>query len=139
MMKTTSCAPTIAMVLALLAAAAVGCGRPASDPPSGGVDPGSEEAAAIGKIAYERVVREDACAPRQGGAPDLETRISAARSTTASEINPSWCKSNIHPRGLDACLAKIRALPCSVRLDHVTSIEPCNVEPLCGVPAEGTL
>lgn len=94
----------------------------------------------MGKIAYERVVREEACAPRQQSAPNLETRINAAQSTTTAEINPSWCKSNIHPRGLDACLAKIRALPCNVRLDHVTNIEPCNVEPLCGVPAtEGTL
>lgn len=140
-MKTKS-GQTIVTVLVLLASVAGGaCARPASDPASaGGAPPGSEEEVAMEKIAYERVVREDACTARQPGAPDLRTRISAAQGTTTAEINPSWCKSNIHPRELDACLAKIRALPCTVRLEHVTSIEPCNVKPLCGVPTtEGTL
>ena len=114
------------------AALLVGCGADARYP---GSQPAPDELAAIGRIAFTRLSHEQACHPTN----DVEGRLSALRTATEAEIQPSACKSNVHPRQLDACVADIEHWPCDVALRNVTAIETCKAEPLCGVPTEGTL
>ncbi len=122
-----------------LAAALIGCSRDSRYP---GSELAPDESAAIGRIAFTRLTREQACRPRgpTGEGLDVEGRMKVLRSATAAEIKPSWCKSNIHPRELDACVSQIQSWPCDVELRKVTLIETCRAEPLCGVPTtDGTL
>jgi hypothetical protein len=124
-----------ACIMGVAAAAALiaGCGSDARYPGSG---PAPDESAAIGRIAFTRLSHEQAC----HSAADPKTRLEALRAATESEIQPSSCKSNVHPRQLDACVADIEHWPCDVALQKVTVIEACKAEPLCGVPTtEGTL
>lgn len=114
------------------------CGRGATGPQAnGGVELAPDESAAIAEITYARVARERSCKV-EGGA-SLDERMTFLRNATIAEINPSWCKSDVHPRELRECVAGIRRLPCNVELKSVTAIQSCNVTPLCGVPQEGTL
>lgn len=124
--------------LGAVAASLLGCGRDARYP---GSELAPDESAAMGRIAFTRLTREQACRPRgtTGDGADVEGRMKVLRSATEAEIKPSWCKSNIHPRELDACVSQIQSWPCDVELRKVTLIEMCKVEPLCGVPTEGTL
>jgi hypothetical protein len=123
--------------LGIVAAALLGCGD--ARYPGSKLEP--DESAAIGRIALTRLTREQACRPRgtTGDGSDVEGRMKVLRTATEAEIKPSWCKSNIHPRELDACVSQIQSWPCDVELRKVTLIETCKVEPLCGVPTEGTL
>jgi hypothetical protein len=118
-----------------------GCARPADAPRANdGIPIAPDESAAIGDIAYARVVREQAChqLPAEG-AGDVGARLTFLRDSTVAEIKPAWCKSNIHPRELEDCVATIRELPCSAELKSVTSIESCRATALCGVPDQGTM
>ncbi|MDB4937743.1 MAG: hypothetical protein JWP87_4715 [Labilithrix sp.] len=138
-MSTTTKSLTMCALLTLCA-----CARaPGAPQANGGVSLAPDEQAAMGEIAYARVAREQACGPRMAvasdGASGLDARLTFLRNATVAEINPSWCKSNIHPRELEECVAKIKQVPCSVELKNVTTIASCNVKPLCGVPLEGTL
>jgi hypothetical protein len=130
---------TIAAVLGL-AACARSVGAPQAN---GGVSLAPDESAAMGEIAFARAAREQACGPRMAegasAGTSMDGRLAFLRTATVAEINPSWCKSNIHPHDLEKCVARIKQLPCNVELKNVTTIEPCNVKPLCGVPPEGTL
>lgn len=111
----------------------LGCGADARYP---GSQPAPDESAAIGRIAFTRLSREQACRP----AADVDARLQALRAATEAEIRPTSCKSNVHPRELDACVAAIAHWPCDVALQSVTLIETCQAGPLCGVPTtEGTL
>ncbi|CAN5916452.1 hypothetical protein BH11MYX4_BH11MYX4_21910 [soil metagenome] len=125
------------LVLAPALMAGTGCGRDSRYPgsePGAGDEP--DESAAIGRIAFTRLTHEQAC-HRCGDADGL---LKALRTATEAEIRPSACKSNVHPRQLDACVADIQKWPCDVALQKVTVIETCKVEPLCGVPTtDGTL
>lgn len=118
----------------------VGCARPAADPRANdGVPLAPDESAAVGEIAYARMVREQACHRPTAGAADVDGRLAFLREATVAEIKPSWCKSNIHPRELQDCVERIRALRCGDELTNVTRIESCNATALCGVPAQGTM
>ncbi|HSO38895.1 MAG TPA: DUF6184 family natural product biosynthesis lipoprotein [Labilithrix sp.] len=120
------------LALGALALAGLGCGPDSRYP---GSEPAPDEAAAIGRIAYTRLTHEQACRP----SGDVDGRLRALRTATEAEIHPSACKSSVHPRQLDACVADIQRWPCDVALRTVTVIEACKTEPLCGVPAEDTL
>jgi hypothetical protein len=119
-------------------AATLGCGHDSRYP---GSELAPDESAAIGRIALSRLTHEQACRGRgtTGDGSDLEGRMKALRNSTEAEIKPAWCKSNIHPRELDACVSQIQSWPCDVDLKKVTLIETCKLDPLCGVPTEGTL
>ena len=125
-----------ACIMGLAAAgilAAVGCGADARYP---GSRPAPDDSAAIGRIAFTRLAREQACRP----VADVDARLSALRAATEAELEPASCKSNVHPRQLDACVAAIEHWPCDVALQRVTAIATCQAAPLCGVPTtEGTL
>lgn len=125
-------------LLPILLIAHLGCGEGSRYP---GSELAPDESAAIGRVAYTRLAREQACArPDVGGAPkDVESRMTVLRSATEAEIKPSGCKSNIHPQPLAACISEIARWPCAVDLVKVTVIDSCKLEPLCGVPPEGTL
>ncbi len=122
----------------ILLVAPLGCGQGSRYP---GSELAPDESAAIGRLAYTRLAREQACArPEARGEPkDIESRMTLLRSATEAEIKPSWCKSNIHPQPLAECISKIERWPCDANLAKVTVIDSCNLEPLCGVPPEGTL
>lgn len=130
-MKYSICLVTIGITTGLF-----GCATGARNP---GPDLDPDESAAMGRIAFTRLAREQACHAPSASGGDVDGRLKLLRTATVAEIKPSWCKSNVHPRELDECVAQIQRWPCDVALMKVTAIESCKVEPLCGVPPEGTL
>ena len=74
-----------------------------------GVALAADESAAIAEITYARVARERSC-KAEGGAT-IDERVTFLRNVTIAEINPSWCKSDVHP-----CELRGSAWPGSKRL-----------------------
>jgi len=122
----------------ILLVAPLGCGQDSRYP---GSELAPDESAAIRQIAYSRLAREQACTPQKarGEPTNIDTRMKVLWRATEAEIKPSWCKSSIHPQHLAECISAIERWPCDVNLAKVTMIDSCKLEPLCGVPPEGTL
>lgn len=128
---------SVVSVVLMAAGCQVGAARP-------GAGAGAEDEAAIGRLALARLEREEACHDRttpaaKVGAVEAGRRLDAARARTEAELRPEWCKSNVHPARLDACVSGIAHWPCDRPLEKVTAIESCDVHSLCGVPVQGTM